>query len=98
MPDSELFVPQSGAQRRLVYRASRRSMAEMERVFHRFLLQELATLDEGQCRRLESLLDCSDADLLDWMAGIKPVPAEVDGEMLARLSRHSREAETGKPV
>ncbi|MBF0191155.1 MAG: succinate dehydrogenase assembly factor 2 [Magnetococcales bacterium] len=79
------------AQRRLVYLASRRAMAEMERVLHRFLRDELTELDDGQCQRLESLLNRSDADLMDWMAGLKPVPEDLETDLLARLVSHSRE-------
>ncbi|MBF0271546.1 MAG: succinate dehydrogenase assembly factor 2 [Magnetococcales bacterium] len=91
MPFPEVPMARSSAQRRLVYLASRRAMAEMERILHRFLVRELTELDDGQCQRLESLLNRADADLMDWMAGLKPMPDDLEADLLARLMVHSRE-------
>ncbi|MBF0439966.1 MAG: succinate dehydrogenase assembly factor 2 [Magnetococcales bacterium] len=85
-------LPQTRAQRRFSYLASRRSMAEMERVLHRFLSRELTNMEDAECLRMEAVLQHSDADLLDWMTGIKPVPGDVDGDALARLALYARES------
>ncbi|MBF0628226.1 MAG: succinate dehydrogenase assembly factor 2 [Magnetococcales bacterium] len=91
-PLPEIPVPRTALQRRLVHLASRRSMAEMERILHRFLVNELTILDEVQCQVWIGLLDHADADLLDWMAGIKPLPDGVDPTILSQLSVHARES------
>lgn len=84
-------VPQTPAQRKLAYVAGRRSMAEMERLLYRFMVEELTDLNDEVCGRMEVLLHYPDADLLDWIAGLKTKPVEVDGEALARLGRYVRE-------
>ncbi|MBF0295422.1 MAG: succinate dehydrogenase assembly factor 2 [Magnetococcales bacterium] len=86
-----LPLPTTPAQRQLIYHAGRRSMAEMERLMARFLETELTTLNDGECASLEALLRHPDVDLLDWLAGVVPVPSGVDGEVLARLRPHARE-------
>ncbi|MBF0181988.1 MAG: succinate dehydrogenase assembly factor 2 [Magnetococcales bacterium] len=86
-----LPLPATPAQRKLIYHAGRRSMAEMERLMARFLEAELTTLSDDDCMRLEALLHHPDVDLLDWLAGVAPVPSGVDGEVLARLRPHARE-------
>ncbi|MBF0263418.1 MAG: succinate dehydrogenase assembly factor 2 [Magnetococcales bacterium] len=80
-----------GMRRRLAFLAGRRSMAEMERLLDRFLERELKGLDERGCTAFLALLEESDADLLDWMGGIKPIPARIDADALSRLSVHARE-------
>ncbi|WP_420904429.1 succinate dehydrogenase assembly factor 2 [Candidatus Magnetaquiglobus chichijimensis] len=79
------------ARRRLVFLAGRRSMAEMERILERFLERELAGLDDRACAGFLELLEESDADLLDWMGGIKPIPERIDRSLMARLGAHARE-------
>ncbi|MEO5331811.1 MAG: succinate dehydrogenase assembly factor 2 [Magnetococcus sp. YQC-5] len=87
----EIPLSRTVAQRRLSFLASRRSMAEMERLLHRFLVAELTRLDDAECQRMEGLLVHPDADLLDWLVGIKPCPSEVDAEALLMLARHASE-------
>ncbi len=84
-------LPLTLAQRKLAYLANRRAMAEMERLLYRFLVAELITLTDAECLQLETLLLYDDADLLDWMAGLKPKPPEVSADSLARLFCHAQE-------
>lgn len=81
MWEGEIPTPATAAQRRVLYRATRRSMAEVEQMLYGFLVRELNQLDDAQCHRFERLLEYPDADLLDWMAQIKPVPADVDEQL-----------------
>lgn len=87
IPHGEL----TAKQKRLYFVASRRSMAEMERILARFLKQELANLDDAACDRLLQLLDQWDSDLLEWMAGILPVPSSVCGETLGLVAKYRKE-------
>lgn len=45
----------------------------------------LAGFDRGQLERFESLLDCSDPDLFDWILGGSEPPIEHDHEVLRIL-------------
>ncbi|MEG3638982.1 succinate dehydrogenase assembly factor 2 [Magnetococcus sp. PR-3] len=74
--------------RRVAFEVTRRSMFEAELLFQRFLDAELNKLDETLCEAFLNLLVYPDADLLDWMAGIKEPPAEVDRDLLERVNRH----------
>ncbi|MBF0340413.1 MAG: succinate dehydrogenase assembly factor 2 [Magnetococcales bacterium] len=87
----EVPLPRTLAQRHLVHAASRRPMVEMERVLHRFLVAELIGLDDFDCERMIALLDNADADLLDWMAGVKPLPEDLEVDALSRLLIHARD-------
>lgn len=78
-------------QKVLLFRALRRSMAEVERIMQRFIARELVHLDDHACDRFLAILDHPDADLLDWITGIKPPPVSVDLEDIKSLGRHKRE-------
>ena len=80
------MVNDSPLRRKLVYVASRRSMAEMEVVLGRFLKAKRADLDDVACERLLTLLQFPDAELYDWLSGILTIPPEVDQEVLFWLS------------
>ncbi|MBF8272582.1 MAG: hypothetical protein HW380_1687 [Magnetococcales bacterium] len=85
-------------QKVLLFRALRRSMAEVERIMERFVAQELVHLDDAECDRFLELLNQSDADLMDWFAGIKVPPEGVNLDDLERLSRFKREPKGPKEL
>ncbi|MBF0155785.1 MAG: succinate dehydrogenase assembly factor 2 [Magnetococcales bacterium] len=77
--------------KRVAYRASRRSMAETERIFQRFLDAELATLDGESCRSVLEFLERSDPDILDWLWGVKSPPDGLAHRWVAVLGRYRGE-------
>lgn len=86
----------SPRQKILLFRALRRSMSEVERIMQRFMAQELARMDDAACDRFMALLAFPDADLLDWLGGIKTPPAVVDRAILERLQHFKRPAQGEK--
>lgn len=90
MPD----VPLRAKQKVFMFRALRRSMAEVERIMQRFVASELANLDDATCDRLLLLLEHSDADLLDWLTGVQLPPESVDRGDLERLRSFRREVKS----
>ncbi|ABK44260.1 hypothetical protein Mmc1_1752 [Magnetococcus marinus MC-1] len=74
--------------RRVTYEVTRRSMFEAELLFQRFLDAEISKFDETLCEAFLNLLVYPDADLLDWMAGIKEPPVGVDLQLLQRINHH----------
>ncbi len=76
--------------KRLAFLADRRSMAEMEQILARFLADRLHGLEGDACQRVIDLLQQSDADLLDWLSGLKEPPVAVDREVLGWISCYCR--------
>lgn len=72
----------TAAQKQLAYRVARRSMLEMDGLLGPYFNRNLSHLDDRMCARFEVLLDLPDPDLYDWITGIKPVPNQVDGELI----------------
>jgi succinate dehydrogenase flavin-adding protein (antitoxin of CptAB toxin-antitoxin module) len=74
-------------QKKLFFQASRRSMAEVERILSRFIESELQSLDDQTCHRVLDFLDQPDPDILDWITGVISPPESIDRDVLSRLTR-----------
>ncbi|HYC26127.1 MAG TPA: succinate dehydrogenase assembly factor 2 [Roseiarcus sp.] len=71
--------------RRVLFRAWRRGLREMDLVMGHFADLEIATMSEADLAEFERLLDVPDPEILSWITGEKPAPAEHDTALLARL-------------
>ena len=71
--------------KRLLYRSRYRGQLEADLLIGSFAAAHIPTMDEAQLGRFETLLDESDADILAWVAGGRPVPARHDHDVLAML-------------
>ena len=71
--------------RRLLFRSWHRGTQESDLLLGSFADTCLAGFDRGQLERFESLLDCSDPDLFDWILGGSEPPIEHDHDVLRRL-------------
>lgn len=67
--------------RRLYYRSWHRGTREADLVLGSFAEEHLAHFDDGQLSRYEALLECPEPDLLDWISGREPPPAEYDHDV-----------------
>ena len=70
--------------RRLRWRC-RRGVREMDLIFDRFLTAAGEELDEGTRQALERLLDRSDRDVLDWIAGRAAPPDPALAALVDRI-------------
>ena len=71
--------------KRILFRSLRRGTKESDLVIGGFARVALPGLDDAQLDALEALLDRPDPELLGWVIGLRPVPAEFDTEVLAML-------------
>jgi antitoxin CptB len=71
--------------KRLLYRSWHRGMRESDLILGRFAAAYLSLFDEAQLDRYETLIDCADADLLDWVAGRTTPPAALDHDVMRLL-------------
>ena len=71
--------------RRILFRAWRRGMREMDLVMGHFADQEIAVMSDAELDEFESLLDAPDPKVLAWLIGEAPVPRERDTPLFARL-------------
>jgi antitoxin CptB len=73
--------------RRLLFRCWHRGTQESDFILGPFAEDSIDMLDSDQLRRFEVLLDCTDADLFDWIFGVSDPPPEHDHDLMALLRR-----------
>ena len=71
--------------KRLLFRSWHRGTREADLILGSFAEAHLARFDESQLERYESLLDCPDAELFDWIAGRRAPPPEYDTDVTRLL-------------
>jgi antitoxin CptB len=73
--------------RRILFRAWRRGTLELDLAIGSFADAELARLSDDELDVFERLLDAPDAEVLGWVVGDAPLPAEFDTPLFARIRR-----------
>ncbi len=71
--------------KRLLFRSWHRGTREADLLLGGFAESHLAGFVEAALDRYEALLECSDAELFDWMTGRAAPPPEHDGEVTRLL-------------
>src|ERR1700733_9895184 len=72
--------------RRVLFRAWRRGVREMDLIMGRFADAYLPTMNEDELAEFERLLDVPDPQALAWIIGGEHPPQEFDPPLFARLS------------
>ena len=78
--------------RRILFRAWRRGMREMDLVMGQFADSNLPTMTEAELDEFERLMEAPDPDVLSWITGEAPTPPAYDTPLFARVSAAPREA------
>jgi len=71
--------------RRLLVRAWRRGMREMDLVLGRFADAKLAGLTEDELTQFEKLLDIPDQQMFAWVNGTEKAPPDVDTALFRKI-------------
>jgi antitoxin CptB len=71
--------------RRLRFRSAHRGNKELDLILERFAACHLNNLTPAQLDRYEQILEISDPDLYNWLAGLAPVPADRRSDVLDLL-------------
>jgi antitoxin CptB len=71
--------------KRLLHRSRYRGVKESDLLFGQFATTWLPLLDAAQLDRYEALLDEPDQDVLAWIYGRAPVPAQHDNDVFRML-------------
>jgi antitoxin CptB len=72
-------------QRKVLFRAWRRGVREIDLIVGRFADVHIATLDGAALDDFERLIEAPNAELYAWVAGGEPPPAAYDTAVLAKL-------------
>jgi antitoxin CptB len=71
--------------RRILVRAWRRGIREMDLVIGGFADAEIGTLDEAELDQLETLMDEDDGDILKWVTGEAETPERFRTAVFERM-------------
>jgi antitoxin CptB len=71
--------------RKLLFRAWRRGVREMDLIVGRFADAHIAMLDAAALEEFERLIEVPNAALYAWVIGAERVPADYDTAVLAKL-------------
>ena len=71
--------------KRLLFLSWHRGTRETDIILGRFAEAHLADFDTDQLDRYEALLECSDADLFDWVSGRAAPPPACDHDVMRLL-------------
>ncbi len=80
--------------RRILFRAWRRGLREMDLVMGQFADANLPAMSDAELDEFERLLDVPDPEALSWITGEERTPAAFDTPLFARLRTAPREALT----
>jgi antitoxin CptB len=78
-------APTDIRRKRLLFRSWHRGTRETDLILGRFAEAHLADFDADQLDRYEALLECSDADLFDWVSGQASPPPTQDHDVMRLL-------------
>src|SRR5579871_6137959 len=78
--------------RRILFRAWRRGLREMDLVMGQFADANLAAMSGAELDEFETLLDLPDPQIFAWITGGEPTPAEFDTAFFARVAEAPRAA------
>ena len=78
--------------RRLLFRAWRRGVREMDLIVGRFADAHIEAFDEAGLDDFEHLIEAPNAELYSWVIGSGTVPADYDTAVLAQLRAFHRRA------
>jgi antitoxin CptB len=79
--------------KKILFRAWHRGMREMDLIMGRFAEDRLQAMSDGELDVFEQLIEVPDRDLLAWITGREPTPANYDSvvfQALKAFHRHDR--------
>lgn len=71
--------------RKLLFRAWRRGIRELDLIFGTFADNHMATLTDAELDEFERLLDVQDLEMFAWITGTSETPVEYQTPMLDQL-------------
>ena len=80
--------------KRLMFRAHHMGSNENDILFGAFARDHLAALSDAQVERFETLLAHHDTDLFDWATAKRPVPPQMQSDVMDMIIAHVAQ---GKP-
>lgn len=81
--------PLDPRRRRLVFHAWHRGIREMDLLFGRYMDAHIAAMTEPELDEIEALMRLPDQELLKWIDGREPIPANQNLALIDRIRDYS---------
>ncbi len=94
-----MFLSSAGLdprRRRILFRARRRGLHELDVALGGFADAHLEALSEAELEEVEAWLELPDPDLLSWLTGEAPRPPRFDTPLFKRLAAAPSEAQASQ--
>lgn len=72
-------------QRKLLFRSWHRGIREMDLILGGFADGSIHVLTADEMHQYEQLLEAQDVDILSWVTGAAPIPADFDTPLLKKI-------------
>jgi antitoxin CptB len=76
--------------KKALYRSWHRGMREVDLLLGGFADAQISHLTEAEIDQYEALLDIPDNDILSWITGERPAPAERDTALFRKIQAFGR--------
>lgn len=74
--------------KKLLYKSCYRGCKETDLIIGEFAKDHLEQMSKTELSEFENILELSDGDIYDWYTQKKPIPAEVNSDMLQKLMQY----------
>jgi len=71
--------------KKIIYKASHRGSKEMDILLGNFINKYIELFNENELNIFDSILDCDDDDIYQWMIGKKDVPTRYENRVFSLL-------------
>ena len=78
-------MPLDNRRKQVIFRANHRGIKEMDILLGGFATARAPSMGVAELTRFEAILLHPDQDLLAWLTGATPAPADIDQDMLQEI-------------
>ena len=76
--------------KKIIYKASHRGSKEMDILLGNFINKYIELFNENELNIFDSILDCDDDDIYQWMIGKKDVPTRYENRVFSLLINNTQ--------
>ena len=76
--------------KKIIYKASHRGSKEMDILLGNFINKYIELFNENELNIFDSILDCDDDDIYQWMIGKRDVPTRYENRVFSLLINNTQ--------
>ena len=76
--------------KKIIYKASHRGSKEMDILLGNFINKYIELFNENELNIFDSILDCDDEDIYQWILGKKDIPTRYENRVFSLLINNTQ--------